>query len=246
MFVAVVLAAVAGLIGAPPASAGGSWLELAGGDDVLIPGEVVTMSGTFGSGQQAAVSAGPWLARLQPVDEGGSTIVLGPVSISEGPEWGWRATVTFTVPTAPTGDYLVAVVNGEGEGVGDLVGGYVQVAPSLEAWRVSLLRQRLERQQRVARKEVATARDRLADVRAELAAATVAREELADRAGELERALDDARKAPVARDSAGFPWMAVAAATTVLALVLGLARVWRRRTTGPSVAVAEARAGSLP
>ena len=222
------LAVVLSLVGSPAAVAGGSWLELQGGDDVLVPGEVVTMSGTFGSGQQAAVSAGPWQAQLRLEGEGGSPVPLGSVVISESSKWGWRATVTFTVPTVPTGDYWVSVVNDEGEGVGDLVGGFVHVAPSAEAWRLSLLRQRLDRQQQVARKEMSEMRDRLAGARADLAEATDARDQLADRVGELERARDVAQAASATDDPATVPWLAAAGAIAVLALILGIAALRRR------------------
>lgn len=231
-----VLTAVAISVGAPQASAGGSWLELQDGDRVLIPGQTVTMSGTFGSGQQADVSAGPWHAQLRSDYEQRAAVPLGPVTITDG-AWGWRATVTFTVPAVATGEYWVTVVNEEGEGVGDLIGGFVQVAPSLEAWRVSLLRQRIERQERVTRKEKAEIRDRLAEVRADLATATAARDQLADRADDLERALDDARDArAVTGDSPPFPWLAVAGAITVLALIVGIAGVRRREDHAPIVA----------
>ncbi len=224
-----VLTAVAVAAGAPQASAGGSWLELQDGDRVLIPGQTVTMSGTFGSGQQADVSAGPWHAQLRSDYEQGASVPLGPVTITDGTRWGWRATVTFTVPAVATGEYWVTVVNEEGEGVGDLIGGFVQVAPSLEAWRVSLLRQRIERQERATHKEKAEVRDRLAKVRADLATVTAARDQLADRADDLERALDDARDAAaVSGDSAPFPWLAVAGAITVLTLIVGIAGVRRR------------------
>ncbi len=228
MFVAVVLAAAGGVVAAVPAAAGGSWLEVMDGDDVLVPGEIVTLTGTFGAGQQAAVAAGPWQASLRSDDERGSAVALGPVAISDGPDWGWRATVTFTVPTVPTGDYWVTVVNDQGEGVGDLIGGFVHVAPSLEAWRVSVLRQRLERQQEATRKQVATVRDRLVDVRAELEATTSARDQLADRADDLERAREGARNAG-AQDAAWLPWLPPAAALAVM-MIVGLIGIGRRRT----------------
>ena len=230
----VVLTAVAIAVGAPQASAGGSWLELQDGDRVLVSGQTVTMSGTFGSGQQAGVSAGPWHAQLRSDHQQGSAVPLGPVTITDGARWGWRATVTFTVPGVATGEYWVTVVNEQGEGVGDLIGGFVQVAPSLEAWRVSLLRQRIERQQRVSRSEIAAIRDRLAGVRVDLAAATATRDELAGRVDDLERALDDTRHAAAGGDPAPFPWPVAAAVFTALALLLGLAGALRRHASQAS------------
>jgi hypothetical protein len=142
------------------------------------------------------------------------------------------------------GDYWVTVVNDQGQGVGDLIGGLVHVAPSLEAWRVSVLRHRLERQQEATRKQVATVRDRLAAVRAELDATTSARDELADRAGDLERALEAARNA-VAEDSTRLPWLAPAAALAGSMLIVGLIAIGRRRTANSSSRRSEAKIGAL-
>ena len=107
------------------ASAGGSWIEL---DGPAIVGTTVSPTGLFGDGQQAPVSAGPWVATLRPEAPGVERIALGPVQIVESNSWGWRATVTFVVPDVPTGEYWVDVRNEAGEGVGDLIGGFFVIA----------------------------------------------------------------------------------------------------------------------
>jgi len=217
-----------------PAAAGGSWLELEGGDRVLVPGETVTMSGTFGAGQQADISAGPWNGRLVPDGSKGPTVPLGAVTVSEGGSWGWRAAVTFAVPQVPTGEYWVQVVNDHGEGIGDLIGGSVKIAPSPEAWRVLVLEDRLRRQEEAAREMRASLRGRLQDAQIRLADVTASRDELEDRVAELEAEVASARAvASSAREGAQpiVPWpAAVLVAISVLALVVALAR---RRVPAP-------------
>ena len=105
--------------------AGGSWIEF---DGPLVVGTRVTGSGTFGNGQQAGVGAGPWFATLRPEEPGVDDIALGPVEISRASSFGWRATVTFVVPDVPTGEYWVDIANDDGEGVGDLIGGFVVIS----------------------------------------------------------------------------------------------------------------------
>ncbi|HSH33302.1 MAG TPA: hypothetical protein VLB31_06755, partial [Actinomycetota bacterium] len=107
------------------AQAGGSWIEF---DGPLIVGTLVTGSGTFGNGQQAGVGAGPWFATLRPEEPGVDGIALGPVEVSRASSFGWRATVTFVVPEVPTGEYWVEIANDDGEGVGDLIGGFVVIS----------------------------------------------------------------------------------------------------------------------
>jgi hypothetical protein len=101
--------------------AGGSWIDF---DGPLVVGSTVTGSGTFGSGQQAGVGAGPWFATLRPEEPGIGQIPLGPVDIGRASSFDWRATVTFVVPDVPTGEYWVDVTNADGVGVGDLIGGF--------------------------------------------------------------------------------------------------------------------------
>jgi hypothetical protein len=112
------------LSGSAPAHAGGSTIEF---PRWVLVGDTVTGHGAFGAGQQEAVSAGPWLATLESEKGVVNSIPLGEVEIVSV-ESGWRATVTFVVPDVPTGSYSIWVANGQGEGVGDLVGGWMVIA----------------------------------------------------------------------------------------------------------------------
>jgi hypothetical protein len=108
------------------ARAGGSWIEFPG--DRALVGDTVTGVGHFGEGQQLPVSAGPWFAILRPNEPGVEEVPLGPVTIGESNFYGWKATTTFTVPDVPVGEYWVDVVNAQGEGVGDLIGGFLLIS----------------------------------------------------------------------------------------------------------------------
>lgn len=103
------------------AAAGGSWIDF---HEPLIVGSLVTGTGTFSSGQQEQVDAGPWFAMLRPETPGAEAILLGPVEIRRVSKYGSRATMSFIVPSVPTGEYWIDVVNAEGEGVGDLIGAF--------------------------------------------------------------------------------------------------------------------------
>jgi hypothetical protein len=136
----VLLAAILLLVApAGSASAGGSWIEVGRGArarlgawDVAYAsvGSVVTMRGAFSSGQQAAVSEGPWYAYLRPdANEGeqrAEPMLLGGVRIDAHDGYPYVARVTFVVPNVSTGYYWVDVCDlGCTQGVGDLVGGTI-------------------------------------------------------------------------------------------------------------------------
>ena len=116
-----IITAVVSMSSSVAGAGGGSWIRF---DGPLIVGTVVTGRGTFGGGQQARLDAGPWFARLRPEEPGVAEMRLGLVEVHRASSFGWRATVTFVVPDVPTGEYWVDVVNADGEGVGDLVGGF--------------------------------------------------------------------------------------------------------------------------
>jgi len=87
------------------------------------------MRAALSSGQQAAVSAGPWYAYLRPDMNGGNRrsepILLSQVHI-EGSGYPLVASVTFRVPDVGAGYYWVDVCDlGCTQGVGDLVGGTI-------------------------------------------------------------------------------------------------------------------------
>jgi hypothetical protein len=129
-----VVAIVSLSIAAPQAFAGGSFLT--GRRDVSV-GAVVTLRGSFGPGQQARVSEGPWYGYLIVKRPGPDRrLLLGPVEIRRSDRFNWLASITFTVPQVASGDYLVHVCDlGCHTGVGDLIGGYVFIAATAEQAR---------------------------------------------------------------------------------------------------------------
>jgi hypothetical protein len=162
---AVVAIAIA-LIPTGQASAGGSWLYP--DRDVYEPGDVARVHGSFGAGSlEGTLGDGPYVANLLPqnawieqtrVPE--AAIRLGELRIVRDESYGWRASVTFTVPEVPTGWYHVGYCNDPCtvNGIGDLIGsqGFV-IAPTRREGQYIVELHRLEarvdsvRQQVVAR-----------------------------------------------------------------------------------------------
>ena len=175
----VIAVTLLGVVGAPTASAGGSWLELRDVQGTgetsngpwggwAAPGATVSMRGTFGGGAQAHPSAGPWTARLR-ADTGDVTAPLGPVALEVGDD-AWVARVTFVVPDVPSGTYWVDVCDAATctEGVGDLIGGTIIVAStSLEGELLTTV-PRLEARLRQLEGDRRQLGDRLEDVEAQL------------------------------------------------------------------------------
>jgi hypothetical protein len=126
LLITMTLASVAISLTSGAAHAGGSLIDFGG---PAIIGTTVTGSILVGNGQQAPVSEGPWFAELQGT-EGSDVgpIPLGPVGVRPSNIYGWRVTVTFTVPDVPIGEYWVVVHNQAGHGMGDLTGGTVTIA----------------------------------------------------------------------------------------------------------------------
>jgi hypothetical protein len=124
---------------AGPGSAGGSTLDVVGGQRVKIghssvsyasAGSTVVLHGTFTPGQQAAVSEGPWYAYIRPQTGGAEPMLVGSVSI-RGSGFPYVADVTFDVPSVEAGQYWVLVCDqGCKQSVGDLVGTNVVLAPT--------------------------------------------------------------------------------------------------------------------
>lgn len=121
------------------ALAGGSWIESY--RDSYRPGETVVMRGDVSPGQLGWVEDGPFYAylRVNPnagagantfpyIDE--SDMYLGELVLQEL-SWGWvHVSLMFTLPAdIPDGEYWVSYCNDPcTEGLGDLMGGYVNVA----------------------------------------------------------------------------------------------------------------------
>jgi len=224
-----------------PARAGGSWIEF---DGPGIVGTTVTGSGTFGSGQQAPVGAGPWFAELQPSDGSAfDPIPLGEVGITKAAEFGWRATLTFTVPDVPVGEYWVVVHNAEGHGVGDLSGGSLVIATSgAEAalWRrASRAEGRVEGLGR--RLDRSTDREQAAQASLAEAQATIDRQ--ADRLASANDRIADLTEqgSSAATPGSGVPWWPILAGLALAAAGFVVGRRYATRTlvTGASRSWAE-------
>lgn len=181
-FMLVVTAMLVGpiLVPADVAAGGGSIMHFPG---AVAVGQVVTGSGTFGSGSQAPVSAGPWFATLDPETDGVPEVALGPVTVTPA-DGLWQASLTFTVPDVPTGAYGIWVANAEGEGVGDLMGGWTVIGATLTEAQQFVRLRALEYRLRVRDRSIDRLRDREEQLNADLAdrAATIDRqaERLAD------------------------------------------------------------------
>lgn len=149
---AAVAALLAGLIavgGAREARAGGATFEFS--TEVAFPGQVVTGRAVFDPGASGAddLRHGPWDAYLVPGAGTGSdpfalppdaegAVLLGPITIRSGaPRSHHTAEVTFTVPDVAPGGYLVTVCNRPCRRtlLGDLVGGWLEVAADAEGAR---------------------------------------------------------------------------------------------------------------
>ena len=168
------------LIPADVAAGGGSIMHF---PDAVAVGQVVTGSGTFGSGSQAPVSAGPWFATLDPEADGVPEVALGPVTVTPA-DGLWRASLTFTVPNVPTGAYGIWVANAQGEGVGDLTGGWTVIGATLTEAQQFVRLRALEYRLQVRDRSIDRLRQREEQLNADLAdrAATIDRqaERLAD------------------------------------------------------------------
>jgi hypothetical protein len=255
LVVAASLASIVALaLGAPMASAGGSWLEIRDvqGDGApggtwggwAGPGAVVTMRGTFGSGALASPSRGPWVAELRP-EGGGQTVRLGSVDLDLDPS-GWVATTTFTVPDVQPGVYWVDVCDAATctTGVGDLIGGTFVVAttalearllgdlPRLRGRIDGLTRERERLDERLTASEQRVSR--LEGVRTEIrGTARTLRDRVDSATGDLVRL--ESTLAATADDLARWRIIALAsAALGIVALAAALIRP-RRPTTGSAV-----------
>jgi hypothetical protein len=132
---------------APPAAAGGSWLDPV--LDTYRPGETATLVGYVGAGQQGWVDDGPFPAYLRtqppssqpdaasetdyvPPGAAPGDVPLGPLSVVETGRKGWlelRISISFLVPAdLEPGSYEVVYCSADcTTGIGDLIGGWVWV-----------------------------------------------------------------------------------------------------------------------
>jgi hypothetical protein len=228
-FATLLLVIVPLAIMAPPALAGGSLLEGPRGVGV---GTVVTFRGTFGSGQQAKVSEGPWYGYLTNDSGPNQKLLLGPVQIRRSERFGWVASITFTVPDVRGGDYLVQVCDlACHKGVGDLVGGYVFIGASAEQARflrkLELVRFRMTR----AREDRARLKGTLLEVEAQMASVREDHTSLESQLREVDaRAARIATALAVERERAnGYLVSSIALGTALLVALITIAWLARRR-----------------
>ncbi len=132
----------------------------------MIVGSLVTGTGTFSSGQQEQVDAGPWFATLRLDPPGVGEILLGPVEVRRVSKYGSRATISFIVPDVPTGEYWIDVVNAEGQGVGDLVGAFGVISRTPLEGRLWSRLHRAEAERARSRRAVGALRSRQAQLEA--------------------------------------------------------------------------------
>jgi hypothetical protein len=177
----------------------------------------VTLSGSFWKGTQAPVSAGPWFATLKVYDGAAGRMPLGPVSVTAVGSH-WFATVTFTVPNLPVGQYWVEVSNDQGEGVGDLMGGSLRIPPSAAAWRVHVLQLRREHLLERMRDQRAEAREVLDQATSVNTYLRGERDGLTARLGEAEATLREVRTDASRAPEPIVPgWAAILLAISILA-----------------------------
>jgi hypothetical protein len=132
---------------APPAAAGGSWLETE--QSYYAPGDHAVARGVFGDGSyKGTVDDGPfnlylvpgyrWLPRNEPIPEW--AVLLGPLTIrpADGQYCCWVASADFTVPDVASGRYSLDYCNDPCtvDGIGDLLGGSFFVGESEQEARL--------------------------------------------------------------------------------------------------------------
>jgi hypothetical protein len=234
-FAMLVLIALA-LLPVAPASAGGSWME---GNRGYGVGESATFRGSFSmSGSlEGRMSDGPYLAYLAPFEiyavDHPRAIRLGEIQLVRSDVWGAIASVEFTVPAVPTGQYHLTYCNDPCtvDGIGDLMGGDAFfVAPTRQealllsrvdrlSWRLTHARQEGRAKERRALEKLGRAQETGArDM-------TLARGEIAT----LEARIAELGAAPTRENQPLVPGWAIAVAALVLAVAILAGAIVRRR-----------------
>lgn len=223
------------LLAAPTAaSGGGSWLEL--DDPYVVPGEMVTSSGRFsarGSGT-GRLWEGPWYAYLLAQDRylrpgpiPPAAMPLGQLTVERLDRFLARASITFTVPDVPPGDYSISICNDPctKTGVGDLIGGWMSVAQSEEDALLRRMRDEVDQELRRMRWRLG---HRLREVQRPL-------EGLGDRVERLESSIErrfqalEARLRRTEQPRSEAPNAVALGGWAVAAVFLAAAEVFRRR-----------------
>ena len=189
-------------------------------------GSEIRLSGTFCDGAQAPVSAGPWFAYLDP--QTSPPIPVGRVRISPntGNYCQWRLNATLRVPNVAPGSYWLQVCDrGCTQGVGDLIGAgefTVVSAGSLrrQALRLQELRSRLRESTREERRQ----EQLLAELDDERAAAL-------ERSAKLELRVDHLSDQLATERSQRSAWFGVIVTSGLVAAVIAVLAIRRRRRT---------------
>jgi hypothetical protein len=226
------------LLAGAPARAGGSWF--APDDPYQGIGDSVLIRETFGSGAyQGRVSDGPFYAYLiranQRFDRPGpvppSAVPLGPITIrhATGNYCCWVASLRFTVPNVPKGQYVVTYCNDPCtvEGVGDLEGTSFWIGETADDARIAARLHELTMKREVARRQISRLEEKLADMRTSDEAGRAQVQELQARIGNLEAALAAERAEATPPEERPVPPWAVVIGVTVL--LLG---AWLRKRLG--------------
>jgi hypothetical protein len=217
------IATVLVVLSVPPASAGGSWVEVRPRSWARV-GSEIRLGGTFCDGQQAPVTDGPWFAYLEP--GAGPAVLMGRVRITPntGDYCQWRLTATLRVPAAAPGRYWLQVCDRAcTTGVGDLVGGgwFTVVSPAPPRAQ-AIMTQRLRTRLRESAREGARQERLLGELGTSLDRAEARTHELRAAVGDLRNRLAD-------EAAARRWWLAGAVGSCSVAIVLGSLLLRRRR-----------------
>lgn len=190
-------------------------------------GSEIRLRGTFCDGSQAPVSAGPWFAYLDP--QTAPPIPMGRVRISPntGNYCQWRLDATLRVPHVAPGSYWLQVCDrGCTQGVGDLMGaGEFTVVSAGSLRRQAQQLQELRSRLRVSMREERRQEQLLAELDDERRAAL-------ERSTQLERQADHLSDQLATERSEQSAWFGVTVTSGVVAVVVAVLALRRRRRTG--------------
>jgi hypothetical protein len=232
--VAWVLAAATVMAGGP-ATAGGSWFTPE--DPYQGIGATILIRETFGSGAyEGSVSDGPYFAYLiganQRFDRPGAVppaaVPLGPITIrpATGNYCCWIASLRFTVPQVPTGQYLVTYCNDPCtvDGLGDLEGTSFWIGETADDARISARLHELDLKREAARRQISRLEEKLTDERVSGDELRAHVQEMEVRLKRLRTALAAERADAVPTQERPVPPWAVMMGVLVLLLGTGLRR----------------------
>jgi hypothetical protein len=208
--------------------------------EYYAPGDRVTERVTFGrgSGEPIRAEAGPFTAYLVPgsvwLEEPpipSSAIPVGEMRLARSPIRGWVATVDFTLPEVAPGTYSIAFCNDPCTVsiMGELTGGWFQVAPSHDVIPLYESKDRLQERVRALGGKVAAVDRRNDSLAHEVSVLGDANRALEERLAQVERAKRP-DPGPVGDVPAPLGWGLVG-----LTIVFGLLMFRPRRRRAPVV-----------